>query len=139
MEGDLGMLTWDDSLCLGVSNIDRQHMELFTNVNNLLTSMKKGNAENSVNDMMDFLERYVIFHFNEEETLQKKSNYPLIKEHLQQHADFRKNLTELKSRIQASGINTALTIDIQNYMCNWWINHIRNYDMELGKYLNSLK
>lgn len=66
------ILNWDNSLSVGNDNIDNQHKELFYRLNKLLEAMKEGKGKSEVINTLDFLEVYVIKHFNYEEEIQKE-------------------------------------------------------------------
>jgi hemerythrin len=70
------MMNWNDNLAVGVNSIDNQHKELFSKINDLLVAMKSGNGNNEIFKMLNFLENYVTKHFNDEESIQRKNNYP---------------------------------------------------------------
>ena len=71
-------LTWDCSLDIGIDSIHNQHKELFDYLDKLLTSIEEGKSNDEVIKTLDFLEEYVVKHFNEEEEIQNKTNYPLL-------------------------------------------------------------
>ncbi|MBU3110390.1 hemerythrin family protein [Clostridium lacusfryxellense] len=85
--------------------------------------------------MLNFLEDYVVKHFNEEESIQKKNNYPGYELQHIEHQKFKNGLSKLRKIIELDGIKASSIIIIQQRICNWWINHISKEDMELGKFL----
>ena len=70
-------INWDLTLDIGIDSIDNQHKELFNRLDQLLSSIDEGRSNDEVIKTLDFLEEYVVKHFNEEEEIQNKINYPL--------------------------------------------------------------
>ncbi|MBV7275467.1 hemerythrin family protein [Clostridiaceae bacterium UIB06] len=129
------ILKWDDQLATGVSDIDNQHKELFNRMNNLLITMREGNGKNEAIKTLNFLEEYVIKHFNEEEELQRKNNYPKYTVQHSEHEQFKNELQELRNVFETTGVSAIFVINMQQKMSKWWRNHIRELDKDLGKFL----
>src|SRR5471030_1949833 len=128
-------LNWDSTLATGINIIDNQHKELFNRLNQFLISMKEGKSKEEVIKTLDFLEIYVVKHFNEEEEIQKKNNYPKIDIQHKQHEGFKDELKQLRNNYEAKGESVLLALNIQGKMNNWWRNHIITLDKDLGEFL----
>lgn len=128
-------LNWDNSLLTGIESIDDQHKELFNRMNQLVLAMKEGKGKDEVIKSLDFLEEYVIKHFDEEEKIQKKNNYPKFSLQHAQHEEFKKELKQLRMVFETTGISALFVINMQQKMGQWWKNHINNLDKELGEFL----
>ena len=128
-------LTWDCSLDIGIDSIDNQHKELFNYLDQLLASIEEGKSNDEVIKTLDFLEEYVVKHFNEEEEIQNKTNYPLLDIQRAQHEDFKRDLKEFRRVFETHGASTVLALNIQKNLSNWLTNHIMNLDKDLGDFL----
>ena len=128
-------LTWDCSLNIGIDSIDNQHKELFNYLDQLLTSIEEGKSNDEVIKTLNFLEEYVVKHFNEEEEIQNKTNYPLLDIQRIQHEDFKRDLKEFRRVFETHGPSTVLALNIQKNLVNWLTNHIMNLDKDLGDFL----
>ena len=128
-------LNWNNNLSTGIVSIDNQHQELFDRINKLVISMKEGKGKLEVIKTLDFLEEYVIKHFNEEEEIQNKTNYPLLDIQHIQHEDFKSDLKEFRRVFETHGASTVLALNIQESLVNWLKNHIMNLDKDLGDFL----
>lgn len=129
-------IAWNDSLASGSSEIDGQHKELFTRVNNLLAAFEKGAAgREDISKIVQFLTDYVVFHFGTEEKHMDKFNYSSAAQHKAQHQQFVKTFLKLKERMLMKGINAGLTEDTRQLVVDWLINHIKYSDRALGMYL----
>lgn len=93
-------LIWDKMWSVGVDKIDRQHKELFNRINLLVCSMKSAKGKEEMITTLNFLEEYVIRHFNDEEEIQKKNNYPNYEIQHKEHEIFKNNLKELRKSVR---------------------------------------
>ena len=128
-------LNWDDTLAIGIDNIDNQHKELFDRLDRLLVAMKEEKGKNEITNTLNFLEEYVIKHFTEEEEIQRTNNYPLYDLQHKQHEEFKDELKKLKTAFEATGESALLALNIQRKIINWIRGHIINLDKDLGDFL----
>lgn len=54
------MITWDEKLNIGVNVIDIEHKELFEKMDEMLNAIKKGEGQEEVVGMLNFLETYIL-------------------------------------------------------------------------------
>lgn len=104
---------WDETLSIGVKNIDNQHRELFDRINLLFSSIKEGKCKDNVINTLNFFEEYVIKYFKEEEEIQKKNNYPKYNLQHRQHEEFKNELKELRKVFETTGISVLFVINMQ--------------------------
>lgn len=128
-------LDWDWTLNIGIDSIDNQHKELIDRLDQLLTSIKEGKGNEEVTKTLDFLEEYVVKHFNEEEALQLKINYPLYNIQHKQHDEFKNDLKEFRRVFETEGTSALLASNIQERLADWLKNHITNLDKDLGDFM----
>jgi len=126
---------WKDDLSVGIDWIDRQHQELFKRINSFLEGMQKGKGKEELEELMDFLANYVQEHFQTEERYMQKYNYPGLSEHKKQHQSFIQEVENLKGKFAEEGPSLTLTLQAQNKISNWILNHIKKVDMEMGAFL----
>ncbi|MFW2490480.1 bacteriohemerythrin [Clostridium chromiireducens] len=128
-------LDWDWTLNIGIDNIDNQHKELINRLDQLLISIKEGKGNEEVTKTLDFLEEYVVKHFNEEEEIQTKINYPLFSIQHKQHEEFKSDLKEFRRVFDTQGTSAILALNIQERLADWLKNHITNLDKDLGDFM----
>lgn len=71
-------ITFDDNLITGNKTIDSQHQELIDRIRQFVAACESGDSKIKAIKMLDYLDEYTNFHFQEEEELQKKVSYPEI-------------------------------------------------------------
>jgi hemerythrin len=129
-------LKWTEQLATGVHEIDHQHQELFTRMNNLLQAMHEGKGKEEIQTVMIFLDDYVVSHFGLEEKYMTQYDYPQFSQHQEQHQSFTNNFSKIKQEFESTGISSALVIQTQRKLSDWWENHITMLDKELGAFLS---
>jgi hemerythrin len=128
-------IEWNPDLSVGVEFIDHQHQELFDRINRLLKSILQGQGREEVNEVIKFLENYVVMHFGEEEKYMLNYAYPDYASHLSQHVRFMKNLAALKGKVGTQGVSSSLLLELNRQVVEWLINHISIVDKALGTFL----
>ena len=129
------MIQWTGQLATGVKEIDHQHQELFGLINNLLQAMHEGKGKDEIQKVMTFLDDYVVSHFGMEEKYMKQYDYPELAQHQKQHQDFTSNFSDIKKELETAGPSSALVIQTQRKLQDWWVNHIETVDKNLGAFL----
>ena len=130
---------WDNSLETGNNAIDLQHQQLIERLNRLIIANNEGTDQVSLSETLDFLINYVEQHFNDEEELQLKYNYPRYKEHKEEHEKFRIVINSLMNRLHTEGYTTSLMNNTLNTMSDWFVMHINEEDLRLAIYIRQIE
>lgn len=131
---------WEDSLLLGVSEMDSEHKELIEKANVLFEALGDPSKSSEVIlDTLDYLAIYVVKHFNSEEKLQKQYNYPGYKEHHQIHEDFKQEVALLVKDIKDNGLSITKKIAVNKMLIKWLQNHIGVEDKKLAAHIINTK
>ncbi len=131
-------IQWSNDFLVGNPTIDRQHKELFRAFSEVVDACRLGQGKTKIEELLDFLEVYVIFHFDAEEALMKQSNYPGLEAHRNAHASFIGQLKDLKTMFKSDGASMELLITTNETVLRWLIEHIRKTDTALGAYLKTV-
>ncbi len=128
-------IQWTEDIAVGVVKIDNQHKELFARINALFEACNQGKGTTEIGRTVAFLEEYTETHFNTEEQYMVKTKYPDYELHKEQHDIFRKNLSDIKRRLDKEGPGIHIVIMINNLVIDWLRNHIRTFDKKFGTYV----
>jgi len=131
-------LVWKDEFNLGHDWVDMQHHRLFELVNGLVEACADGSDIIKLKGTLDFLVNYTVQHFDDEEALQLKYNYPEYERHKRLHDDFKATVSELVEKFTLGGSSTELSGDVNRIVVRWLINHIQREDKKIGEYIRSL-
>ena len=129
----MSIIKWTEELEIGIESIDDQHRHLIEVINELHLGVKHHEDNGVILPLIDKLHRYADVHFNEEEVLLNKHNFPGRLDHAEEHKEFIAKVDELKSRCESS--KEMLTVDVRNFLLGWFFHHIRINDMEYKAFL----
>lgn len=123
----------------GIPEVDEQHRELVSKVNNLIALKEKGITEEETKKTLDFLAEYAVMHFKTEEDLMTRCVYPACYLHEGQHKFFVDKFLAFKHRFENEGHSDVLSTELNTFLVSWLINHIKVSDMDFGRhYIKSM-
>ena len=127
------MILWKDNLSVKIKEIDDQHKKFLELVNNLHAAVKEKKTREVEGKIIDSLIEYAFYHFTLEERYLDRSNYPYTEQHKKEHEEFVDKIIQLKKDHEKNKL--SLTVDMINFLNNWWINHVKNSDKKYEPYL----
>lgn len=128
---------WDSSLETGYGIIDSQHMQLIRMVNKLIEASSSRKSAAAVTEALEFLTRYAIKHFADEERLQTSYGYPDYPEHKQKHDDFKAVVGDLVQRVKTEGPTEDLIEVVCDTIGSWLLDHIMGDDFRMAKFVKA--
>lgn len=129
---DQAEIQWNTGFSVGNKDMDDQHKELFTMINEFFQQSSKKNAI----IMCENLFSYIDLHFESEENLLRQINYPATDEHIKQHEELRHNFNALRKRLDNYSIDIQHKIGI--FLYNWMAKHILKFDLKYKTYALSI-
>lgn len=124
------LLTWSESLELGVPQVDQQHHRLVDLLNSLDSGVKKGYAYHILGSILSDLVRYTLYHFTFEERLMKTHELPGSDEHKAEHAAFVERVLTLKMTFDTR--HRDVGDELLTYLRDWLRSHILGSDREMA-------
>ena len=126
-------MLWNATLETGIIKIDEQHKELFRQVDIL---MDRG-QDDRIPATLDFLGKYVIKHFSDEQVMHAASKYPKAEAHKKMHSQFIGVFKEMKQKYETSGHSLSVVMEINKAVMGWLKEHIMVHDKEFAAYYKS--
>ena len=131
-------MLWKDKYELGVSQIDTQHKELFRRVESFLQVLRSEDCWeekiSQINETLEFMKRYVVEHFRDEEEYQRSINYPRYDAHKQLHTDMVNYVLDVSKQYEQSNNNEDLMQQFGGRLLAWLINHVAAEDQLIADY-----
>lgn len=124
---------WKESYSIGVQNIDRQHMELFRMVKELVGAIDANADSASFKKAIAFLKEYTVTHFRDEEEYQSSIGYCGIEEHKKLHSEFTDAVLELEQRLESSGYDMRVVKELAGMLTVWLIYHVADADQRITR------
>jgi len=127
------MIEWNDSLSLGIDEIDRQHRELVRRFNKFAEAVNHGYTKESLVEMLYFMGSYADYHFESEERLMRNVGYPGIASHILIHKEFLGKQFWLYEGSHFGDLDVAReTVD---FLEKWITEHVAVEDKKIGEYV----
>jgi len=127
-------MLWNDSLATGNETVDNQHKEIFKLVQDVLDSDAFENKKEKVEAALNFLAKYAVMHFGDEEKLMNESSYPEYAQHKAQHDGFVREVTAFVLKYGQEGENVDVSDVIRNFVYTWLIEHVTGSDKKMAEY-----
>lgn len=131
----MALMTWDDSLSVGVAEIDAQHHRLVELLNQVHHSSSTGKGDDTVRTVLEGLAKYTVEHFAYEESLFTKHNFPDFRAHKDAHEKLVGRVLSFMEEWKAG--RAAVGMDLFMFLRSWLNGHIRGSDRAAGRFLRS--
>ncbi|KUO75866.1 MAG: hemerythrin [Desulfosporosinus sp. BRH_c37] len=132
---------WKDTYKVGVEIIDEQHKELFRRISEFLFSLRnEGHWEDKlpkVKETLEFMQGYVVIHFEDEEEYQKKINYPELMIHKEIHDQFKREMITFSERFNDSDFDEVQVQKFARTLLAWLIKHVAGDDKKIADFIRA--
>ena len=129
------LITWTDSLAIGIDLIDEQHKHLVALTNELYQACRLGGEEldsvfkSTMSNMVD----YVRFHFTCEQAMLQRVKYPNFVDHKKEHDSLVK--TVLESTKNYGDGKKFVPNTFVRFLKDWIVSHIGHCDKMYALYI----
>jgi len=134
---------WKNKYKIGVDKIDEQHEELFHRVSEFIFLLRNGgqweDKVQKVKETLEFMQSYVVVHFDDEETYQNEINYPELIIHKEIHDKFKHDICIFEDRFNDEGYNEVLVQKYASILLAWLIKHVVVSDGKIGNFVRAQK
>lgn len=131
---EMAFINWDNSFSVNVLEIDGQHLKLVEMLNEIHDSIKQGKGSEVVGKIVDDMIDYTKIHFTTEEKYFAEYKYPASLEHIREHNDFVRRVSEFKK--EADQGKHGLSIEVMLFLKDWLLNHIKVSDKQYSSFFN---
>nr|WP_321514032.1 bacteriohemerythrin [uncultured Pseudodesulfovibrio sp.] len=116
------LMHWDETMSVGVIELDRQHQTLVALINESYEAIQRQD-EQFLATLIDRMQAYATIHFETEEKYLRENGFPYLEDHQQMHVGFREEVEGLQH-------NTSKTNSSQVFifLSRWLTNHIMEQD-----------
>ncbi|WP_051531268.1 bacteriohemerythrin [Clostridiisalibacter paucivorans] len=132
---------WKDKYKVGIDLIDQQHQELFNRVSEFIRTVENEDSWekklNKVKETMDFMQKYVVIHFDQEEAYQRKIDYPDTQKHKQIHEEFKGVVNNYVKLFEEEGFTEEKIQEFSAKLMTWLIMHVAQTDQKIGDYVKN--
>ena len=128
-------IIWDQNYSVNIVEIDRQHQKLAAMLDLLFEEIERGKPGRVLAEIVEELKAYSGYHFDTEEKLLTRFNYPEYEAHKKEHDVFRVKVLEFKRDLQEK--KETLPGDVLKFMTHWLTDHVINVDKKYAPFLKA--
>jgi hemerythrin len=128
-------ITWEKEYSVDVLEIDTQHKELMTLINNSINNCTGNSIKEReyFDKAIDMEINFMTEHFKTEEKILEKTQYEKYEEHKKEHEVFLKKIKKLAEEVK-EGKKELNLFDLTLYIKEWLLSHILLYDKGAKEY-----
>ncbi len=130
----MALFEWEDIYSVNVQIVDEQHKHLIELINDLYRALLSDNPGDTLEDILDRMLLYATYHFQDEEALLAKYNYPRLESHKLKHEAYVEKTLEYLEKFRAGELKPS--VEIARYLKKWLKDHIMGSDKEFTSFLN---
>lgn len=123
-------LEWSEKFSVNESHMDTHHKMILKYLSELQGEISGKGASGKVGETLKALADYAAIHFNEEESLMLKMNFPGLDAQVKQHAYF---INEIKEMFKQYDNGSLPGQSVISFLRDWFINHILQEDYKYGQ------
>lgn len=129
------VITWKECYATKIISLDKEHQRLVELINQLYEAICQKRSDELMLPIFDQLLDYTKQHFVHEEAVLEEYNYPDLEQQREQHQKLTEQVSAYLQRL-GSGENLEAK-DVMNFLRTWLLQHIVEYDLPYGPYLDS--
>ncbi len=122
------LIKWKDEYNLGIKQIDEQHKNLVSVMNNLYEIINEEFGLDGTKKIFEELKKYSEQHFSLEEKYFDEFGFKNAEHHKQHHRFFREKIIELSEEGRLEQIPACFSLI--DFLEDWFLNHVTNEDRE---------
>lgn len=122
---------WDSSYSVGVEEIDKQHQQLFELVNLFPENPNASEVRKAILQLF----QYTREHFEFEEGVMLRMNYPRRQEHIALHNIL---ISKLRAISLESFQDSDSVHEFKHFLYEWIIDHVGRHDKDYAQYVQKL-
>jgi hemerythrin-like metal-binding protein len=128
-------IVWKDDYLVGHDVLDMHHRRMLAIINSLYHAMAADEAESQLASLFQGVVDYGQMHFQAEESILRKVEYPNLREHEAMHQAYVQRVGGLMRERVVTPHN--LSLDVLQFLKEWWLNHILEMDKAYAPYLGA--
>ncbi|CDK97714.1 putative chemotaxis methyl-accepting receptor [Magnetospirillum gryphiswaldense MSR-1 v2] len=129
------LMEWNDSLNVGIAEVDKHHHEMIDKLNHFFRQMLSGDAGMAALEVARTLLPDMQKHFEEEEQIMERKGFDGLASHRKSHQNF---LAQAKAHCDAvqSG-RTDAAQSLFRFMADWMRSHIQDHDIAFARFVSA--
>jgi hemerythrin len=131
----MAIITWSESLSVGVRKYDEQHKRLIKLINELHAAMMERKGQAALRKVFDELVAYTKTHFADEEREMKRLAYAGYDKHSVEHGLFVEKVAAMRDKLDKGAV--GLAVETMDFLTDWLKKHIAGVDKLYAPHLTN--
>lgn len=124
------LMNWDETMAVGVRELDDQHRTLIDLINEAYETIQRNDAH-LLAELLDRMREYAVMHFHTEEGYMERYGYPDLESHRALHDAFNDQVDTFQQQLF---VKTNLS-QVFVFLSRWLTNHIMKEDRQYMEYM----
>lgn len=127
----MSLIEWKKEFSVGIAEVDHEHQELITLINELHDVIQANGGPDQVLESLGEIFAQISSHFALEEKMMRKSRYPALAEHKEDHETLLDELRDIMDNVEDDGSydEPRLADDLER----WFSVHFKTHDARLHR------
>jgi hemerythrin len=128
-------LEWTEGLSVGVPTLDDHHRHLFAllaRIDDMAEERRLAFAP--VREVFDELNRYIAYHFAEEEGMMERADFPFLELHRHSHQTIALRVADMSDTLTDGNVESVAR-QLHDFLSGWLVHHIEIEDFEYRPFL----
>jgi hemerythrin len=125
-------MLWKDEYCIGIEEIDKQHMDFLKLINRYMVLFDSGAHIRLQDRVLLEILKYVEYHLVSEENLMIIYKYTNLANQQEEHDALIKAFKTKCAGMKEGSVNGR---DIIRYLISWFLNHTQKEDRKFAEYI----
>ena len=123
----MALFEWNDTMTIGIEDIDKDHKLLVELLNLLYDAVENGQGKETTGSVLNSLSDYTEYHFAREEIMLKACNYPDLERHIKAHESLKARVMEVRKDYE-QGDSADIDLYVLEFLKDWLQAHIIGRD-----------
>lgn len=129
----MAFINWTEEFATGIESIDEQHRHLVDLVNKFEEASRRGKGSRVMSEILKDLVGYTQEHFDHEEKIMAKCDFPGLKQHMARHRQLLQKVERFQYEFETEG--RRVTAEVRHLLRYWVRSHILHEDMAYATHL----
>jgi hemerythrin len=128
----MAVITWNETLSVGVKTFDQEHKRLIDLINQLHDAMGQGKGQEELDGIISQLIDYTRIHFANEEKVMNKYAYPRATTQHAAHEVLSKKVVDFQKELKSGKV--GLSLQVSSFLKSWLTDHILKEDKQYSAF-----
>lgn len=123
---------WSKGLETGIRRFDDEHKQLIRLLNQMYVGINEGKGAQFMEEVLNELVEYTVYHFSDEEEEMQKHGYPNYEQHKKEHGKLLDEVSNFIEKYKQGDVTIGL--DMMDFLKDWVSQHIMRSDMKYADF-----